>query len=132
MKEAIKLIAEFVNPLHDVPVVLSGALGFNLSDKDLHFWVIGVIGLVLFVMTEVIFKMLAKWSTTSIAFIYTVTVLLVIVFAIEIQQKITGRGNMEFADITIGLYGFFALALLYLLCKLFVRLVKKRFSRNRY
>ena len=51
-----------------------------------------------FVVVQFLFRFLSKWSITVISFIYTLTVLLVIVFAIEIQQKITGRGNMEFAD----------------------------------
>jgi hypothetical protein len=44
--------------------------------------------------------------------------MLVIVFAIEIQQKITGRGDMEFEDAMVGLYGFFAFFAAYLFLKL--------------
>ncbi|MEK1830761.1 hypothetical protein AAAC51_22150 [Priestia megaterium] len=55
-----------------------------------------------------IFKLLSKWkfSITAISFIYTLTVMLVLVFAIEIQQGITTRGNMEFDDAIAGLWGF--------------------------
>ena len=43
-----------------------------------------------------------------IAWIYVFTVMIVLTFAIEIGQKITNTGNMEFADIMFGLVGFLA------------------------
>lgn len=131
MKEGIKLITEIVNMFHDMIVVISDSFGLYLTDKQLHFWVIGVIGIILLLFAETFFKLLSKWSITSIAFIYTLTVLLVIVFAIEIQQKITGRGNMEFADVVVGLYGFFAFSFVYLIIKYLFNLIKKRFINKR-
>lgn len=61
------------------------------------------------------FKYLEKltWSTAIFSFIYTFTIMVVIVFAIEIQQAITHRGNMEFADAAIGLWGFLVLFMVY-------------------
>ena len=54
-----------------------------------------------------LFKYLAKRNHEMvIAWIYVTTVLVVITFAIEIGQKWTGTGNMEFADIMYGLVGF--------------------------
>ncbi len=114
MGEFIKLIVAIVNELHDVLIDIMYGLGFTVTDKELHFWVIGLIGMGGFVVVQFLFRILSKWSITVISFIYTLTVLLVIVFAIEIQQKITGRGNMEFADAVIGLQGFLVLFLVYL------------------
>lgn len=117
MEGLIKLIAAIVNELHDILIEVVYGLGFVVSDKDLHFWVMGILGMVGFVFVQVVFKLLSKWSITSISFIYTFTVLLVVVFAIEIQQKITGRGNMEFEDAVIGLKGFVILFFIYLIIK---------------
>ena len=114
MGEFIKLIVAIVNELHDVLIDIMYGLGFTVTDKELHFWVIGLMGMGGFVVVQFLFRILSKWSITVISFIYTLTVLLVIVFAIEIQQKITGRGNMEFADAVIGLQGFLVLFLVYL------------------
>ena len=46
-----------------------------------------------------------KFKTTILAFVYTFTLMVVLVFAIEIQQAITNRGNMEFTDAAMGLWG---------------------------
>ncbi|WLR43140.1 hypothetical protein LC087_02735 [Bacillus carboniphilus] len=126
MKEVILVIADIVNQLHDVIIELSQLLGLNLTDKELHFWVIGLVGLFLFAPTQYVFKKLAKLSITSISFIYTFTILVVIVFAIEIQQKIMDSGNMEFDDAVLGLWGFIVM---FFVCYFFVLMTRgvKRF-----
>jgi hypothetical protein len=130
MKEAIELITEIVNIFHDIIMELTDAFGFNLSDKDLHFWVIGIIGIFTFGITHLIFKAISKWSLTAISFLYTFTVLIVFVFAIEIQQKITGRGNMEFADAIVGLYGFLIFFLVFLTIKLLFEFIEKKITNR--
>jgi hypothetical protein len=89
-------------------------MGYNLNDKELHFIVIAIAGIIIFACVHLAFKFISKYSITAISFIYTFTVLVVIVFAIEIQQKITGSGAMEFADIVYGLYGFLCTFAVYL------------------
>lgn len=108
MKETIILLAEGLDFLHDVLLNLSKAWGLNLTDKELHFWIIGLVGIVSFLVVDVFFRMLARWSMTVLSFIYTFTVVLVFVFALEIQQGITGSGNMELDDAVMGIVGFFA------------------------
>ncbi|TLS38457.1 hypothetical protein [Pseudalkalibacillus caeni] len=134
MGEFIKLITAVVNDVHDVLIEVFETLGYSLNDKELHFWIIGIIGIVGFFFVQLLFRILSKWSITAISFIYTFTVLLVIVFAIEIQQKITGRGNMEFDDAIIGLKGFLAFFSIFLLIKftaiLIIKLYRKMFKED--
>lgn len=125
MTEIIKLLMDITNKIHDEFIDTSSSFGLNLSDKQLHFIIIGIMGIFIFACTQFVFKKLAKYSITSISFIYTFTVLVVIVFAIEIEQKITQRGNMEFADILAGLYGFLYLFGIYLLIRLVIYFIKK-------
>jgi hypothetical protein len=125
MKELILLIAEIVNVLHDYIWTFSDSMGFNFSDKDLHLWVMGIIGIISFLIVHIVFIKLAQYSITAISFIYTLTVMLVLVFAIEIQQKITGRGQMEFDDAVIGIWGFFLFFLGFLFLKGIFILIKK-------
>jgi hypothetical protein len=108
MKEVIKILAEVVNQLHDMIMHAFSRMGFQLSDKDLHFWIMGFIGIFVFFFVYLAFKLMEtlKWSTAIFSFIYTFTVMVVLVFAIEIQQAITNRGNMDFVDAVIGLWGF--------------------------
>ncbi|QHA93425.1 hypothetical protein [Bacillus sp. N1-1] len=130
MGDFIKLIVAIVNELHDIVIGIMNGMGFSVTDKDLHFWVIGLMGMGGFVVVQFLFRLLSKWSITAISFIYTITVVLVIVFAIEIQQKITGRGNMEFADAVVGLQGFVVLFLVYLAIRLLVMGVKSLHKSN--
>ncbi|PLR95968.1 hypothetical protein [Bacillus sp. T33-2] len=125
MRDVILLIAEIVNMFHDQINEMSDELGLNLSDKDLHLWVFGILGIISFLIVHQLFKALARYSITVISFIYTFTVLIVIVFAVEIQQKITGRGNMEFVDAVIGLWGFLLFFLGYLVLKLGILWIRK-------
>jgi len=109
LETLLKILASTVNNLHDFIIVLSGYFGLSLSDKDMHFWVIGIIGVTVFIVSDIIFRVISKWSVSVISFVYTLTVLIVFVFGLEIEQRITGRGNMDFYDIAAGLWGFIVL-----------------------
>lgn len=118
MSTLMKVMVALVNNIHDYIIKILKIFMPSLNDKDLHFIVIGIIGLIIFIVTDYIFKKISKWNVSIISFIYTFTVLVVIVFSIEIEQKITKRGNMEFADIVAGLWGFFAMMAAYILLKI--------------
>lgn len=130
MVEFFKIIAEIVNIFHDIIMEVANILGWQATDKDLHLWIIGIIGIISYFIVQFIFKRLAAWSIKSISFIYTFTLILVLVFAIEIQQGITGRGNMEFADAVAGINGFLLFFGIYLVIGLFFKGLKKFFLRK--
>lgn len=94
--------------------------GFELSfgDKDLHFIVMALLAMALFFVVHAVFARLAKWSITAVSFIYVFTVMTVLGFAIEIGQKITGTGEMDFADVVAGLYGVLAFFAVYTVYRL--------------
>lgn len=121
----LKLIAEMVNNIHDGIINIYRILGIPYTDKALHFWIMGGIGLGIFFLTDALFKWVAKLSISVISFIYTFTVLVVLVFTLEIVQKITGRGNMEFLDIIAGLWGFMAVFSGYLVVRMIIYGIKK-------
>ncbi|MCM3740628.1 hypothetical protein M3210_10130 [Oceanobacillus luteolus] len=130
MKEIIIILAEIVNDIHDLLVDM---FGFHMTDKQLHFWIIGIIGMVTFFFVHFFFKIIEKmkWSTTILSFIYTFTVMVVLVFAIELQQAITNRGNMEFADAVMGLWGFIVLFLIYAVLAIIVYFLFKGFRKRK-
>ncbi|MBL4937591.1 hypothetical protein JK636_17895 [Clostridium sp. YIM B02515] len=125
----LKMISSITNNIHDLLIQLFKTMGYNMTDKQLHFLIIGIIGMIIFLITNLIFKQLAKYSVEVISFIYTFTVMVVFVFAIEIEQKITKRGNMEFKDITAGLWGFIEIFGVYLAIRLVIYLIKKGYSK---
>ncbi|PAE29391.1 hypothetical protein CHI07_09595 [Paenibacillus sp. 7884-2] len=128
MREIVITLAEIVNNIHDI---LTDMFGLHMTDKELHFWIMGFMGMTIFFFVYIFFKLLEKlkWSTTIFSFIYTFTIMVVIVFAIELQQAITNRGNMEFADAVMGLWGFFVMFFIYavIACVIYfaIKLIKK-------
>ncbi|MDR7078849.1 hypothetical protein J2Y03_003906 [Neobacillus niacini] len=130
MKDLILIITSIINSFHDILMDLASESGLNLTDKDLHLWVFGIIGIGSFFIVHLLFKSLSKYSITAISFIYTFTVMLVLVFAIEIQQKITGRGQMEFDDAVISLWGFLLFFAAFLIIKGMFLLVKKLLKKQ--
>jgi len=126
----LKFITSVMNFFHDNLVRLTHALGLNVNDKQLHFLVIGLLGIILFLVVNKLFKYLIRYSLTAISFIYTFTILVVLVFAIEIEQKITGRGHMEFQDIVEGLWGFLVAFAIYLGFVIIGRWLKKLFGHR--
>ncbi|HIS28273.1 MAG TPA: hypothetical protein IAA78_02330 [Candidatus Avamphibacillus intestinigallinarum] len=124
MKEFILMLANIVNNIHDVIIQIVGP---GVTDKQLHFWVMGFIGMVIFIMVYIAFRIIStfRFSTGILSFIYTFTVMLVLVFAIEIQQALTSRGTMDFQDAVVGMYGFFIFFFVYTCIVAIGYLIKK-------
>ena len=107
MKTILYKLVEYAAQIHNKILSLNDAYEYHFSDKQLHFLVIGMIGMLLIFVVHPIFKALANHGHVMvISWIYVFTLIIVITFAIEIVQKITGTGNMEFNDIVFGVAGF--------------------------
>lgn len=107
MTEVLYGIMRIIAKIHNYIMHLNDRFEYNFSDKDMHFLVIGLLGMLMIFVVYPLFKWLAqKKHIMVIAWIYVFTLILVITFAIEIGQKISNTGNMEFADIVFGVMGF--------------------------
>ena len=113
-----------VAQIHESLMHLNDNFELYFGDKDMHFIVMAVLGMILFFLVHFVFKRLAKWSITAISFIYVFTVMTVLGLAIEIGQKITGTGDMDFRDVVAGLYGVLAFFAVYTVYRLIVLLVR--------
>lgn len=104
----------YVSNLHYQIMNINNVNGYNYTDKQLHFIVVGIVGGVMLLILHPIFSLLAKHGMTIvITFLYVFTVLVGLTFAIEIGQGLTGTGYMEFEDITSGLSGFMLVFVFY-------------------
>ena len=121
--------------VHDSLMRLNDGFELRLGDKDLHFVIMALAAMLLFFLVHAVFRRLAKWSISAVSFIYVFTVMTVLGFAIEIGQRISGTGEMDFADIVAGLYGvlaFFAVYTAYRLLAMGVSvLLRKTRKSNR-
>ncbi len=132
MKEIIQILAEIVNNLHDfILFFVSDTLNSNATDKDLHFWIMGIIGIIIFLFVLFLSNLISRmrFGITILSFLYTFTVMVVLVFAIEIQQALTSRGNMEFQDAAVGLWGFIVFFMVFAVLSSLFLLVKNFFKQ---
>ena len=109
MTRYLHMLLAWVTRAHSTILSLNDRFEYAFTDKELHFLVIGAIGLMLILLVYPVFKLLANHNRVlAITWIYVLTVLLVLTFAIEIGQGITGRGTMDFGDVVAGMGGFLA------------------------
>jgi hypothetical protein len=130
VKETIQILADIVNNLHDfIQIYVKNSLNLQLTDKDLHFWIMGMIGIIVFLFVLLVSKIIMKlpFGIAILSFLFTTTFIFVLVFAIEIQQALTNRGNMEFEDALVGLLGFFTFFLLLAIVTAVILISKKLF-----
>lgn len=131
MKELLYTIVEYIARIHSYFLRLNDAYEYNFNDKQLHFLVIGVLGMVLIFVIYPIFKWLAKHDhVMTIAWIYVFTLIIVITFAIEIGQKVTNTGAMEFADIVMGVFGFVAMFTVFALIREIFKAILRLFTKD--
>ena len=135
MKELLYTIIEIISVLHTKLLALNDAYEYNFTDKQLHFIVIGILGMALVFAIHPILLWLAKRKhVMAITWIYVFTLILVITFAIEIGQKVTNTGSMEFADIVFGIGGFILMFIVFdvirIIIKLILKLIKKDDKKN--
>ena len=138
MRTILQLLINIFSYFHSFFVQLTQSWGFDFSDKQLHFLIIGVIFLFLYIITDIFFRALSKISISILTFIFSFTLSIVISFAIEIGQYQSGTGNMELADIAWGIYGFLFFIMLFEIIRalytfikyLIVNLVEKKQTSN--
>ena len=131
MKELLRWAVDWTARIHDDILRLNDSFEWYFSDKQLHFLVIGLTGVGLYLVTHAIFQWLAKKSVSLISWIYTMTVMVMVAFAIEIGQAATGTGSMEFQDIAMGLWGVIVMGLFYTGIKWCFRALRHRGRGNR-
>ena len=107
MREFLHMVVDSFTATRDIVNGWNSEFACNFSDKELHFIIIGVLGMLMLLCVYPLFRWLSKKGfVMGMALIYVATLLTVIAFAIEIGQKATNTGTMDFNDILYGLAGF--------------------------
>ena len=136
MEKLIYYIINTIYKCHTYILSLNDAYEYNFTDKELHFIVIGIIGMAMVFAIYPVFRWLAKHNhIMTLTWIYVFTLVIVLTFAIEFGQKAGGRGSMEFADIMYGVVGFLAMYLVFVTVRRIIhgiiKLVKKARRKKR-
>lgn len=126
IKRITDILIKIIYRAHSYLLTLNDSYEMYLSDKWLHFLIIGIMG----VFMLMIFFPLFKWLTKKhleilISWFYVFTILVVITFAIEIAQWYSNSGVMEFRDIVAGLAGYFLMSFVFIVIVRIVELIKK-------
>ena len=131
MKPLLYDLMALIAWVHEQILTINDGFPMVLSDKQLHFLVIGALGMLLFFAVHPLFKSLIRHGhQTVISWFYVLTLIIVITFSIEIGQQVSHTGAMEFADIAFGVVGFLSLFAVYALVKMFVRGVVRLFRKG--
>lgn len=125
MKEFLYWIIDGITLFHSKILQLNDSFETTLSDKELHFIVIGIIGMLAIFIIYPLFLKLSKKHVLVIAWIYVFTLIIVLTFSIEIGQKITDTGNMDFEDIVFGVFGFLSMFVVFCIIRFIYNLTKK-------
>lgn len=121
MADFLYVIVKMIAVIHDMIMTWNDSFETVFSDKELHFLVIGILGMGMLFVIYPLFKLLSENHVLVIAWIYVFTVIIVIVFAIEIGQGITGTGTMDFDDIVAGVAGFMAMFIAFVVARAVVK-----------
>ena len=136
MKEFLYGIINLIARIHSRILTLNDSYEYNFTDKELHFLVIGILGMSFIFIIYPLFKWLAQHDHVMVvAWIYVFTLIIVITFAIEIGQKVSHTGNMEFSDIMFGVLGFivmfFFFAIIREIYKAIARLIRSVLNKDK-
>lgn len=131
MKEFLYKIMEWIAKFHSLFLRLNDRFEYDFTDKELHFIIIGILGMGLIFVIYPLFKWLAKHDHIMvITWTYVFTLILVLTFAIEIGQKVSGSGTMDFADIVFGVVGFIAMFSVFAVLREIWHLICRAAKRN--
>lgn len=124
METLLYNIIALISRIHSYIMTMNDQRETSFTDKELHFIVIGCLGIGLILVLHPLFLWLAKTGHTMIiSFLYVITVVMVITFAIEIGQGFTGTGRMEFDDVVYGIAGFLVFFAVFLAIRGIVHLI---------
>ena len=131
MYRIIYYFITLITRLHAKVLSINDNHGLDLTDKQLHFLIIGIFGFAMLLVIQPVFKWLIKHhAELMITFLYVFTIVVVISFAIEIGQAYSGTGDMDFYDIASGILGFFVFFGIYLLGYLAFNGVRNSISKS--
>lgn len=131
MRDIIFQFVMWVSRVHDTILGINDSGQYNLTDKQLHFWVIGIFGMILILLIQPVFKGLAdNGHTLVITWIYVFTVVIVVTFAVEIGQWYSGTGVPESEDIAYGVTGFFILFVIYAIIRATILTIWKMIKKD--
>ena len=125
-KKLLSKIITIVTYFHTKILSLNDSYELYLSDKQLHFYVVAILGLLLLLCLYPLFLYLVKRKKTLyITWFYVFTFLLAFTSLIEAGQKLTGTGEMDYMDTLAGILGFIGVSIIVFIIRWIYLLIRK-------
>ena len=125
-RKIIKKVITIVTYFHTEILSLNDSYELYLSDKQLHFYVVAVLGLLLLLCLYPLFLYLVKRKKTLyITWFYVFTFLLAFTSLIEVGQKLTGTGEMDYMDTLAGILGFIGVSIIVFVIRWIYLLIRR-------
>ena len=132
MEDLLYRIVGLIAKAHNRILALNDAYEYNFTDKELHFLVIGIVGMAGIFLFYPLFKALADHGHVMVVtWIYVFTLILGLTFAIEIGQRVSHTGIMDFGDIVFGVCGFFAMFAVFAVFRAIIQAIAGAARKNR-
>ena len=132
LKELLYQAVDWIAKIHEKIIRLNDYYEGVFSDKALHFLVIGLLGMLLIFVVHPLFVHLSRTRHVMvITWIYVFTLILVITFAVEIGQRMTNSGEMEFVDIVSGVGGFIAMFAVFAMIRAVIQRISRLLNQKR-
>ena len=125
-KNILNKIITIITYFHTKILSLNDSYELYLSDKQLHFYVVAVLGLLLLLCLYPLFLYLVKRKKTLyITWFYVFTFLLAFTSLIEVGQKLTGTGEMDYMDTLAGILGFIGVSIIVFVIRWIYLLIRR-------
>ena len=133
-RDIIVKVVSLVTYMHGRILGINDSNELFLSDKELHFYTVAIFGVILLFCLYPLFRYMVKRNKTLLITCIFVFVFLVgFTLLIEVGQKLTGTGDMDYLDTMAGLLGFIIASVILLIIReiwLLLRLLFDKGKRN--
>ena len=131
-KDIIVKAVSLVTYMHGRILGINDSNELFLSDKELHFYTVAIFGVILLFCLYPLFRYMVKRNKTLlITWIFVFVFLVGFTLLIEVGQKLTGTGDMDYLDTMAGLLGFIIASVILLIVREIWLLLKLLFNKGK-
>ena len=131
-KDIIVKAVSLVTYMHGRILGINDSNELFLSDKELHFYTVAVFGVILLFCLYPLFRYMVKRNKTLlITWIFVFVFLVGFTLLIEVGQKLTGTGDMDYLDTMAGLLGFIIASVILLIIREIWLLLRLLFDKGK-